>query len=120
MKLAATEVVLAAIILVLLVFFVNPFMGWMPDMLHYMAAGGLIVLVALFGGLVWRERASDEREELHRFIGARVAYLAGVIVLALGIVTESISRVPDTWLIAALAVMILGKLVGRYYARVER
>jgi len=120
MKQTATEITFIVLILAVLVFFINPFMGWMPSALHYMLAGGLFVLVTLFTGFVWREQANDEREELHRFISARFAYLVGVAILTVGILLQSITRVPDVWLVATLAAMILAKLAGHFYSRTTR
>jgi len=116
MKRTPIEIVLTFIILALLVFFINPFMVWMPTAVHYMIAGGLIVSVALFAGLFWRGDPKDEREELHRYVAARFAYIAGVLVLAVGIIIESFVREPDIWLVIALGAMIVTKLVGHFYS----
>lgn len=120
MKLTKTEIVIALLVIALLVFFIDPFMAWMPSAMHLMAVGGLVVLIGLFVGLVWKEQAHDEREELHRFVAARFSYLVGVIVLTIAIAVESMLHVPNVWLVLALGAMILAKLAGSFYARRNR
>lgn len=117
MKTKPTEIFLIILILAVLVFFINPFMAWMPTTIHYMAVGGLIVLVGLFAGLLWHEQPKDEREELHRFIGARFSYTSGVIILTVAIALQSIMHAPDIWLVVTLGAMIIAKLAGHLYAR---
>jgi len=116
MKRSSVEIIITFVILALLVFFVNPFMVWMPNALHYMIAGGLVVSVALFAGLFWRGDPQDEREELHRHVAARFAYITGVAVLAGGIIIESFVREPDIWLVVALGAMVVAKLAGHFYS----
>lgn len=114
------EITLSAILVVLAILFLDPFMLWMPDSLVYMLIGGVIVVFAVFAGLTWRERARDERDELHKMLAGRVGYLLGSGVLIAGIVWQTITSHPDPWLVAALVGMVLGKLLGLYYGRTRR
>ncbi|PIT86743.1 MAG: hypothetical protein COU33_01435 [Candidatus Magasanikbacteria bacterium CG10_big_fil_rev_8_21_14_0_10_43_6] len=105
--------VLALFILGLLAAIINPGMFWMPSMVHMSMTIILLVLVALFGVFVWNEQSRDEREELHKHMVGRVAYLVGTAVLVVGIVAQHMSHIPtDPWLVLALGAMILTKLVG--------
>ena len=112
-----TEIIIAVIFLGLLILFLNPFNLWMPERLAYIMIGSLVVLFALFASFVWRENAHDEREQQHKQMAGRVAYLAGASVLILGIVIQSITTHVDPWLVLALGAMVLGKVVMHIYNR---
>ena len=83
-----------------------------------MVVVGLVVFFALFAGYMWRERARDEREELHKLAAGRVGYIAGGSVLTIGIAYQTFFiHSVDVWLVIALAVMVIGKLFGLLYKR---
>ena len=112
------EIIVAVILIILILLFLNPFGLFMPDMLVYMMIAGVVVLFALFAGFVWKEKVRDEREQLHKMIAGRLAYLAGVGVLVLGIAVEGFTMAHvDPWLLFALLAMILGKIFGFFYSR---
>lgn len=113
------EIIISLILIVLLVFLINPMNFWMPQPANMMMVAALAVLFVIFAGFVWKEKASDERESLHRYIGARFAYLTGTGVLVLGVVFESLSHMIDGWLVIALGAMILAKVVGLLYGRIK-
>ena len=112
------EIIVAVVFIILILLFLNPFGLWMPDMLVYMMIAGVAILFALFAGFVWKEKACDEREQLHKMIASRLAYLVGVGVLVLGIAVQgfTVAHV-DPWLLIALLAMILGKIIGFFYSR---
>ena len=112
------EIVIAVVLIILVLLFLNPFGLWMPDTIVYMMIAGVIVLFALFAGFVWKERVRDEREQLHKMIAGRIAYLAGMGVLVLGIAVQGFtSPHVDPWLLFALSAMILGNFFGLFYSR---
>ena len=112
------EIIVAVVLIILILLFLNPFGFFMPDMLVYMMIAGVVVLFALFAGFVWKEKVRDEREQLHKMIAGRLAYLAGVGVLVLGIAVEGFTMAHvDPWLLFALLAMILGKIFGFFYSR---
>ena len=112
------EIIVAVVLIILILLFLNPFGLFMPDMLVYMMIAGVVVLFALFAGFVWKEKVRDEREQLHKMIAGRLAYLAGVGVLILGIAVEGFTMAHvDPWLLFALLAMILGKIFGFFYSR---
>lgn len=113
------EVAISAILLILLLLLLNPFHFWMPNEAHMLMLIGLVVLFAVFALFVFREKARDEREVLHRFIAGRFAYLVGTALLVIGIVWQSLEHKLDTWLIITLAVMILAKVVGVLYGKIK-
>lgn len=112
-----SEKVVASILVILLICFVNPFNVWMTDALHMTILGGIVAVFAAFAVLLWKERAVDEREQLHRFIAARFAYIAGATLLLFGTVIQAFSHKIDPWIPSILASMVFAKIAGRFFAR---
>ena len=110
-----SELIVSLIIIVLLILLINPFEIWMPTAMHMVIFGSLAVLFMLFAGIVWKEKAADEREMLHRAAAGRFAYLAGTLVLAVGVIYEGLQHQYDNWLIVTLGVMILVKIISSIY-----
>jgi cobalamin synthase len=111
------QILLSLVLIVLLALLVNPAGTFMPTPAQMFLEIGAVVVYALFVVFVWNERALDERERVHRQAAGRVAFLSGSAVLMLGIVVQSLSHALDIWLPAALAVMLVAKMLTR--ARVE-
>lgn len=111
------EIIISIIFAALIVLFLDPLMFWMPDSLIYTLVAALVVFFALFAGFVWKERALDEREQLHKMIAGRIGYLIGVGILVFGLVIQTFTTHPDPWLVAALGGMVLGKLLSLLYSR---
>ena len=103
----------------LLVLLLNPFDFWMPSALLMLLVAGLVAIFVLFVSFIWRENAEDERESLHKSMAGRAAFLAGASVLVAAIVVQSFSHTLDPWLVIALGVMILTKIVGLVYGRMK-
>jgi len=116
-KYFSTENIIAIALLVLTVALLNPFGWWMPDMMVTGILVALFVGFSLFAGLIWKENARDERETLHRMFAGRVAFLAGVAVLLVGISVQGISHSVDPWLVGALGAMMLAKIFGLLYGQ---
>ena len=110
------EISVALVLVILLVLIVNPFDVFMPSMLQLMAAAIAVVVFGIFSSFVLREEASDEREEKHRSLAGRVAFLRGSAVLLVGIVVEVWRDMLDPWLILALVAMVVAKIVTRMYS----
>ena len=114
------EITLSIILAALAVLFLDPFMIWMPTELVYMLIGGVIIIFTVFAGLMWREQAKDEREELHKLAAGRIGYIAGGSILTVGIVYQTFFiHSVDVWLVATLAAMVIGKLFGLLYGRIH-
>ncbi|PIR89250.1 MAG: hypothetical protein COU07_02195 [Candidatus Harrisonbacteria bacterium CG10_big_fil_rev_8_21_14_0_10_40_38] len=114
------EIGLAIIVIALGVLLINPSGSWMPEKGVMVASLSLIITFGLFGTFIWRERARDERENMHRLIAGRIAFLSGAGVLVLGITVESISKTVDPWLVASLTATILGKIIASVYLREKK
>ena len=106
----------AVILLGLLLALVNPFGLWMPEQFKMICTGLVLVFFALFVVYLLREKVADEREERHRFIAARFAYLIGAGILVLGIVIQTFMHHLTFWLPLALGGMLVAKLFGRWYS----
>ncbi|MES2931218.1 MAG: hypothetical protein V4682_00785 [Patescibacteria group bacterium] len=101
--------------LVTAVLFLNPLRLWMDPMMHTATLIGFIVFSGAFLTLFMREIGGDERENSHRVHAGRAAFVAGTVVLLLGIITQATSGIVDPWLIYALCSMVLAKLFVRIY-----
>jgi len=80
---------------------------------------GLVVLFIIFASFILKEKSADEREQLHKFMAGRLAYLLGAAVLVLGVVIQALSHNIDPWLVYALSGMILGKVLGLLYGQIK-
>ena len=114
------EILVAVVLVVLLVLFLNPFDFWMPTTILMTMVFILVVAFALFVSFVWRENGGDERDILHRMLAGRMAYIVGTSVLVLGIILQCFQHNLDPWLVLALGAMILAKVGGRVFARLKR
>ena len=110
---------LHVVVAVLLAFFLLvladlvPF--WMPMMGEMMALLLVVVLLIIWAGFVLQEVTHDEREVLLKMKSGRVAYLSGLGVLTLALVVQGLSEMIDPWIAIALAVMVISKLLTRFY-----
>ncbi len=111
-----SEVVLSIVLLVLTVAFLNPLQRlWMPTMFMSLLLLGFIIVFLLLAGIVWKERAGDERELQHRQTAGRISFLIGTGVLVVGIITQTLQHRLDSWLLIALCAMVITKLIARIY-----
>ena len=113
------EIISAVILLLLLLLLVNPFDFWMPSQTEMLLVAGLVVIFGIFSGLLWRERGGDEREQWHRMLADRFGYLAGALVLVIGVLIESLKHELNLWLVGALGAMILVRIIGFIYSQTK-
>lgn len=112
------ELFFSVALVILAVVLCNPFNIFMPSMFQMVVLALLVVFVGLFAGLVVHESVSDEREQFHRDQAGRLGYTAGLIVVLMGIITQSLRHVPiDGWLLVALVAMVIFKIIARGYSR---
>lgn len=111
-----THTILAAILIILLLLILNPFGFWMPTMAHMLVLGGTFVVFALFAVFIFRERGGDEREDAHRMLAGRIAFLVGSTALTCGILFQEYRGELDPWLIFSLVLMILAKIGSRIWS----
>lgn len=110
-----SELIVSLATLMLACVLLNPMKILMPDAITMTIIALFFICFAVFAFFVWRERALDERDELHRMRAGHNAYLAvsGVLVLAIGI--QSFSHNVDPWLVIAFAVSVLTKAVASFW-----
>ncbi len=102
-------------LIALLVFLANPYHIWMPSMMLVMIVTALLLIFAFFASLILREHIHDEREGTHRMYAGRNAFLAGSLILIIGISYQSLMHSLDLWLPIVLVGMILAKLATHFY-----
>lgn len=102
--------------LIAVVCFMNPFGFLMTSTVHMMILGVIVACYLLFLLFIWRERVSDEREQLHQYLAARAAFVAGGAVLLVALVVQTFAHTLDPWIPVSLASMVLAKHVARWYA----
>jgi len=109
------EVIIGLLVLGILVIFLNPTNLLMPESINMLLILGLILGFLAFIGLVWREQASDERDEVHMQKAGRFSFLVGAVILVVGIVQQALNHEIDPWLVYALSGMVLTKLASRIF-----
>ncbi len=114
-KIFLGEAIISAALIIILLFFINPLNLLMPVQMHPFMVPTLILIFVIFSALIWGEAPGDERENLHKFIASRFAYFAGVLTLIIGIVSQSFKSEIDPFLIIAVCVMLLAKILGLVY-----
>jgi hypothetical protein len=106
----------ALLLVGLLTLLSDPFMVWMPGFAQMTTLLGAAVLACVWAGFVMYEGSQDEREMLHKMHAGRIAYLSGVAVLTAALVVQGFAHDIDPWISAALGVMVISKLVARFYS----
>lgn len=72
-----------------------------------------IILVIFVSIILVKDVSADEREQYHHYVANQGAFLAGTTVLSVALVVQAIMHTVDPWIIMALMVMILTKLIVR-------
>ena len=114
-----SELSIAFLVVVLSILLLDSYNWWMSNQLLMLINVLLVAVVVVFATFVWREQARDEREQLHRQMASRVAYVAGVAVLVTGVVVEGLSHKVDQWLMITLCAMVLAKIGGLIYGQLK-
>ncbi len=109
----------AVTIFIIAIIFLNPGHLTMPDTINSLLILGFIVAFLVFAAFVLKERPSDEREEMHILKAGRNSYLSGVGILVLGIIFQALKHEVDPWLVYAVCVMVLSKIISRIYSGIK-
>ena len=112
------EFAISTLLVGLVFILINPTKLWMPQPVHMLLLAGVTVCFMVFAGLIWYEKAKDEREIVLRDKAGRAGYLGGLGILMVGFVVQSFHHQSDPWLTVALLVMILSKVLSQIFTRI--
>jgi len=110
------ETLLTVILIVIAILLLNPFHFWMPNMLVICMLAFVLVIFGIFASFVLREKSVDERDDQHKYLAGRNAFLIGSGILMLGIVFQGYTHTVDAWLVLALIGMVITKIATRYWS----
>jgi hypothetical protein len=113
------EIVVSLTFVVLLALKLDPLDLLMPTKVQMSILALLVAAAGLYAGILFRQKARDEREALHLYRASRFAYVAGVGLLVLAIVLQSFRGGADPWLFYILAGMVIVKLVILIWSRIR-
>ena len=114
------EIGMPVVLIVLAIAFLNPFNFWMPSMLVSFLLLVMVIIFGVFASFILKEHARDEREEVHRAIAGRGAFLFGMSITLLGIVLQELQHKLDPWLVIIFVGMIVAKVVSLVYIQKRR
>lgn len=110
------EISLSLLLLTLLFLLFDPFHLLMLTSMQMLILCFLVVASLLYSIFLFRATPADEREQLHVFVASRLGFLTGALVLTIAIVFEKLAHHSVTWLLLALAGMVIGKIIGIVWA----
>lgn len=110
----------AVLLFALLTAFISPPGLLMPESSEMFLLVVFIVVFLAYMAVVWNESARDEREHVHQLMAGRISFFVGTSALTIGIIVQTMHHNIDPWLVAALGVMILTKIVVRMYTQYAR
>ncbi len=116
MKNNSIQIAIAVILTVLLLALGDLFPFWMPTMNEMAILLVITLLLIVWAGFIMKENAHDEREVLHKMHAGRFAYLSGIGVLTVALVSQGIAHTIDPWITVALIVMVITKIGARIYS----
>lgn len=108
--------VIPSTIIVLALLFLTPLKTQLPFVVQCSLVGGLLLLVALYGITLFKERVRDEREVWIRSLAHRVSYLVGIggLVVIMGYRLLTTGHVyPET--VVLLVFLVSVKAVVHWY-----
>ncbi len=116
MKNNVYEFIVTVALITIAILLLNPFHFWMPDMIVICMLAVALALFGLFASFVLREKSVDEREDQHKSLAGRNAFLAGSGILMLGIVVQGYTHTVDPWLVLTLIGMVIVKIMTRHWS----
>ncbi len=115
MKNNIKEISVSVVLIVLLVLILNPFNFLMLSMTHMIVIALLVASFGIFASFILNEGTGDERDSAHRMFADRVAFLSGSAIIILAIIIQGLADAIDVWLVVAIVVMVVAKIVARFY-----
>lgn len=114
-----SEILIALIFILLLFIKLDPFGITMPNEVQMLVLCLLIATFGLYAGILFREKAKDEREAYHLYKASRGSYFLGITILVIGIVIKSLNHSLDPWLVYTLSAMVITKLTILVWLRIR-
>jgi hypothetical protein len=109
------QIFFVVIVIALLLLLTDSIMYFMPPLALVTVVFMVVIGLGAWAGFIIKEEAADEREAAHRMLSGRIAYLAGLAVLTVGLVVQGFQHSVDPWVAGALGAMVVSKLVARMY-----
>lgn len=116
MKNNIKETIVTVALIVIAILLLNPFHFWMPDMVVICMLAIALALFGIFASFILREKPLDERDDVHRALAGRNAFLTGSGILMIGIVVQGYTHTVDPWLVVTLIGMVVVKFITRYWS----
>jgi len=85
------------------------------SMTEIASISGLLALYVIGMSLAGEWKSEDEREQDHRLVANRLALIAGSAFLSIAIIIQLINHTLDYWLLAALIIINLTKIISLIY-----
>jgi uncharacterized membrane protein len=114
------EIISAILLILLLTAFISPPGLLMPKSSEMIFLVIFVLAFFVYLGFIWKEKAADEREHAHQLTAGRISFFVGSSVLTLGIITQALQHNIDPWLIGALGIMLLTKILVRLYTQITQ
>lgn len=113
------EVFVSVVFLALLALKLDPFRLLMPNHVQMVILALVVAVFGLYAGILFRQRARDEREALHVYRASRFAYISGVALLVVAIAVQSFQGGADHWLFYILGGMVIVKMAILVWSRLR-
>lgn len=107
----AIDIILLVLLAALTALHVFPNSIVMSDGSQMMLLACILLFIVLFLSFMWREQPKDERDIHNLSNASRYGYIAGSIVLIIGIAWQSLQHTLDPFMLVALLVMIATKVL---------
>lgn len=114
------ESLVTLVLIVTAILLLNPFDFWMPDMMVMGMLVVILVFFAILASFILKEKSLDERDDLHRTLAGRNAFLVGSAIIIIGIIVQGYNHSVDGWLVATLIVMVATKIGTRIWSDKNR
>lgn len=112
-----SELIVSATLLVVLFLKLDPLHLFMPTATQMVLLAVFAAAFALYAGVIFREKARDERESFLLYRANRLGYLVGIVSISLIIVIQDLQHSLDPYLLFILAIMIVVKLAVLKFTR---
>ncbi|MDH5533895.1 MAG: hypothetical protein OEX81_05740 [Candidatus Pacebacteria bacterium] len=109
------EISISVVLIIILISFLQVSQLIMPMSVEFSLIVFLIILFLAYTTTIWKEIPRDEREEQHQLKAGRMSFLIGAGILTMGAIYQLSQHEVDPWLISALIIMILVKVISRIY-----